>query len=322
VLSYVDLTCGEWGPTVDDERALLLDELLEFVEPERRRGRPLAICRELKSSLAQPLHPRAGADDVALKVRCLGSFAILGADGWIAGPSLRKGRELLQYLAVYPRSVVSRERLAEAFWPELDPGMIAHRVHLAASAARAVLRQVLAGRDAIRCIDGGYAWQPELVLTSDLEEFLAFSATPTVEAAHRGISLYGGEFLAGEHADWLLPLRVLCASEHVCMLERIARDSFERRDYAQGLHYGMLIVDADRGHERAVRFVMRCFAALGRPEAARAQYQALERYLARHLGVAPMQETTQLLGAILANESYDGASESYAGKIESYGGLR
>ena len=216
-----------------------------------------------------------------LEFRFLGQFSIRGPGGWQAGPSLKKGGELLQYLGIYPRRIATKDELAAAFWPELDPEAVAHRLHLAASGARGYLRRVLGGSDAI-------------VAVTDVETFLALCKSDKPESLETAIALYGGEFLAGETADWLQPMRVRCAAAYACALEALAQRAEAARDYAGALSAGFKLQDAERGHEGATRLIMRCFAALGLRDRAERQYESLCDYLRQRLGVEPMRETTAL----------------------------
>lgn len=238
--------------------------------------------------------------NATLKIRCLGPFSIQGSHGWEFLPSLKKGRELIGFLAIRTNAIATRVTLSEAFWPQADTQRAAHRLHLAASGARAVLRSALNGFNPLRCIAGGYAWHPDLVVESDVERFLACARLGTVEAAHKGIELYIGDFLAGEHGDWVDGIRVRCSCLYIGMLELVATHAFAQHEYVPALAYGLEISDYDRAHEGASRLVMRCFAALGQRNRAFAEYNALKGYLARNLNVVPTEETTELLRSIMA----------------------
>lgn len=229
-----------------------------------------------------------------LEFRFLGQFSIRGLGGWQSGPSLKKGGELLQYLGIYPRRIATKDELAAAFWPELDPETVAHRLHLAASGARGYLRRILGGSDAIVAVTGGYAWSINASVRSDAETFLALCKCDEPESLETAIALYGGEFLAGETADWLQPMRVRCAAAYACALEALAQRAEAARDYAGALSAGFKLQDAERGHEGATRLIMRCFAALGLRDRAELQYESLCDYLRQRLGVEPTLETTAL----------------------------
>lgn len=239
-------------------------------------------------------------DAPSLEFRYLGQFAIRSGTEWQPGPSPKKGRDLIQFLGAYPRRVGTRDELASAFWPNLDADSIAHRVHLAVSGARTYLRAMLGGHDAIQRVAGGYAWDPGVAVSSDVDDFLALCRSGSLDELRAAIALYRGEFLAGELADWLQPLRIRCATAYESALERLAEDARRNGDDASVVSYGLELIGAEPGHEGATRLVMRAFAAQGQRGRAQERYEALEAYLRKHLGLAPTEETASLSRALLA----------------------
>jgi DNA-binding SARP family transcriptional activator len=228
-----------------------------------------------------------------LHFRMLGSFAVGCGDTWHPGPPPKKGREFIQYLAAYPRRVATVEELAEAFWPDCTDD-VRHRIHLASSGARSFLRRLLNGVDALRYTSGGYVWDPGVEIESDAEQFLERSRSGTVADYRAAVELYRGEFLAGETADWLQPMRVRLATERASGLAALAERAYGDGDYARALSFGLELVGAERGHESGTRLVMRSFAGLGHRARALEQYARLKQYLERQIGVEPAAETAQL----------------------------
>lgn len=274
----------------------LLDELMSLVEVPPDSKEPvssiLATVRDLTTNREQRSLART------LSVRCFGKFAINNGALWTSGPSLKKGQEFIQYLVAHSKTSVRQETLADAFWPEVDIDMAAHRIHLAASGARSALRQVLGGFDAIQHVGGSYRLHPTILVDSDVSQFEACHNSNDIDRMRSGVSIYAGAFLVGNEADWLQPLRARYASMHVTMLERLADHSMRERDYLQSLAYAHDLIGVDRGHEGACRLMMRSYAALGRRTEAIAEYEILRSYLHKHLGVEPTRDTTTLLAAI------------------------
>jgi DNA-binding SARP family transcriptional activator len=187
-----------------------------------------------------------------------------------------------------------------------------HRLHIAASGARAYLRRALGGLDAIACVPGGYTWSPEITLVTDVDAFFEAAAGGR-EHLERARSLYLGDLLSGEEGDWIEPLRVRCAAVHTAVLECLAETAIAQGEFAGALSLGLELVAFDRGHEGASRLVMRCFAALGRRGRALAEFEALRAHLRKHLGLEPTAETRQLIAAILGHAG-DGAAIAHDAK--------
>jgi DNA-binding SARP family transcriptional activator len=236
-----------------------------------------------------------------LRVRCLGAFSFRAEGAWSCGPAFKRGREFLQYFVSYPRAAASREVLVNVFWPTLDAETAAHRLHLAAAGARAALRAVSPEVDGIRSSGGAYAWDPAIVIESDAVSLLAAGRGNSLEEMERAASLYAGDYLAGDEAEWMYPLRVRCANAYAVILERLAMAAITRKDFAAGLEYALRLLEADRAHEAGTRLAMRTFAAMGRRGAALAVYDALSSYLHHHLALQPSAQTNELRARIVAD---------------------
>ena len=229
-----------------------------------------------------------------LRFRCFGQFELLGANGWKLGPSHKGGREFLEYLACHPHSITSRETLIDAFWPDVDFEVAAHRLHQAASGARTALQAAVPELDPIQYTGGCYGWHPAITIETDAMQLDEYYKEGSVEAFEHAVDLYTGELLAGESAEWVLRRRLHFAYEFVGMLERLALDAFERKRYDVAAEYALRLSNVDPAHEDAARLAMRCFANLGRRSLALAEYETLRQYLRKYLSVLPTQQTEDL----------------------------
>lgn len=236
------------------------------------------------------------ATDV-LEFRLLGRFGIRSAGAWHAGPPPKKGGWLLQYLAAYPRRMATRDQLAAAFWPSCSSEDVSHRIHLAASGARSYLRSLFGPSQALEFAGSGYCWAAHVRIVSDADWLLDCTREDTFESHRRAIGLYGGEFLSGETADWLQPMRVRLATARDRALESLAVYFIERNEWIKALDHALELIESECGHEAATRLVMRCFMELGQPARALQQYRLLTSYLADQIGVAPSLETKKLAAA-------------------------
>lgn len=257
-----------------------------------------AAVDELRRALTRHATPAT-----TLTVQCLGEFRIAGVHGWVDSPAAKRGRDLLQYLVLRPRQPVARVRLCDAFWPDADGDSVTHRLHIAVSGARAFLRDILDGVDAIRCTNDGYAWHPAVNISSDVVPFVEHYEAGSPAAYKRAVALYHGDLFEGETADWLQPARVKYAAMYASMVEHLALLAFDAGAFAVALHHGLQLLDIDRAHEGASRLVMRSFQALGRRGPAIAEFESLRAYLRKHLGIDPMPETRRVVEAIISGET-------------------
>jgi DNA-binding SARP family transcriptional activator len=263
-------------------------ELLETLSRLAEEGRVDAI-RELLAG---------GRDTPILHVRMLGSLRFsAGKDDWRPGPPPKRGRDVLAYLAANADREIASSMLADALWNDGDAD-IAHRLHVAVSGARAFLRELLPGVDAIASTREGYRFHGDLRVRTDVARFLALYREGTLDAAREAVALGRGDFLPSETAEWAHPLRVRCASAYVGMRERLADAALADGDFDEALDHGLELLAAERAHEGGSRIVMRAFAAQGRRGRALAEYESLRAYLREHLGLEPTAETTALVRAI------------------------
>jgi DNA-binding SARP family transcriptional activator len=234
-----------------------------------------------------------------LRVTCFGNFRVAGPAGWERGPEPKRAREVMQYMVLHPRSVAPRERLTEFMWPGDASDVVLHRLHAAISGARAFLRGLLDGFNAIRCDAEGYSWDPAIRIECDVVTFGDLYREGSAPAMRRAVELYAGELLEGQDADWVRPARVRYASMYASMVERLATDALADGDFETALQFALELLEVDRAHEGATRLVLRCFDALGRRGRAMDEYESLRAYLHKHLGAEPMPETTALIESIM-----------------------
>jgi DNA-binding SARP family transcriptional activator len=244
-----------------------------------------------------------GDGAITLEFRLLGRFGVRASDVWHAGPPSKKGGWLLQYLATYPRRIATRDELAAAFWPACASEDVTHRIHLAASGARSYLRGLFGDVDALEFAGNGYCWASGVHVVSDADWLMEHARRDTFESHRCAIDLYGGEFLAGETADWLQPMRIKVATAHDRALESLAVHLIERDQWVAALDYALELIDSERGHEAGTRLVMRCFTQLGQPARALQQYRLLSTYLVEQIGVGPSPETLQLAAELFPRAS-------------------
>lgn len=234
----------------------------------------------------------------------LGGWRMVVEGGPADGPSYRKGRALLAYLAL-ESGWHTREKLGEMFTAR-SAGYLRQLV----SNLRASLEQdghgsaVIAERNLLRL-------NPQYRLQLDAETFLAAANERVVpqdadyEAAiarmEQGAALYQGEFLSGmslpdcpEFEEWLEVRRQHMLQQALALLDRLRHHSETAGQLDRALAHARRILELDAWNEAAHRHVMRLLAMSGRIPAALAHYETCRWTLERELGLAPEAETQQL----------------------------
>ncbi|MGC9394775.1 MAG: AAA family ATPase [Anaerolineae bacterium] len=232
----------------------------------------------------------------------------------------RKVMALLAYLAVTGRCH-QREALATLLWPEYDP-----------SSARADLRRTLSvlnrelGGDGVLADRETAQLNPELELSLDVTAFQqtlaacethAHPATEVCPACvplmEQAVALYRDDFLAGFTLDdsaafdeWQFfqteGLRDALAGALTRLVEWYSGRG--ESGLEQAIAYARRWLSLDPLHEPAHRHLIMLYAQSGQRSAALRQYRQCVRLLEEELGVAPIEESTQLYEHIRAERGH------------------
>lgn len=228
----------------------------------------------------------------------LGTCSLRVAETLVESPATQKARAILAYLAMHRGVDVSRERLLELFWPDVDPERGRDNLRTALWSIRRCLRAAGLEADAFVTANKSIVrWSAETRVDALDFERLAHGSDTDVTAA---LALYRGDFLEGDYDDWAVAERERLASIFEGALSRalkaspdaqtaqllLARNPYDEAAYAT-------LVDAELAAGRrmaALAYVDRCRAALreigAAPSAAfESRYAAIAR-----LPVAPAAE--------------------------------
>jgi predicted ATPase/DNA-binding SARP family transcriptional activator len=218
----------------------------------------------------------------------------------------RKTAALCAWLVLNPGKSFSRDLLADRFWPDFDPDAARNSLRVALNALRKIVEAndspvaLKADRAAVALTGRDIPSDVAAFEQAVQEDRNAPSTEQSIAALERAVALYDGPFLAEWYEDWVEPERTRFTDLHIAALLRLA-DLLARRGQPEiALEYAERAVAADTEREDSHRRVMRLLLELGRPDAARRQYQRLERILQDTLGTAPSSLTRDLLESPLS----------------------
>ena len=261
---------------------------------------PQAAAAAAEPEPAEPLAP----GDRPVQLALLGLLRITAAGQEVSG-GMRKARELLAFLAVHPDGA-SGEAIAEALWPESDPGRAAGQRNLALRKAREMLRTATGLPTPMWILNtsGRYRLDPALVGT-DLEAFgqtletaRNTSGDARLAACRRAVDLYRGELAEGTGYEWAEPYAETARRRALDAWTTIA-EILQPSDPGQALSALETALAHDPYNEYLYVRIMRLQAAAGRPEAVRRTLALLESKLTE-LGITPSSQTRQATAALLA----------------------
>ncbi|MFD3675930.1 BTAD domain-containing putative transcriptional regulator [Streptomyces sp. NPDC058613] len=258
-----------------------------------------------------------------VRVRFLGDFELTvnGArvERWRAG----KARGLFQYLVVHRGQMLTRDRLYESLWPGTD-STAGSSLKVAAHALRRVLdaHPDHPGDSGIRLVyrDFGYVLHVN-GLWSDLDRFQELVHTGLRASVARdaplartrlraALDLYGGEFLRGESADWVVEQREYLRALALRALGVLRTDAEAREDSVELIELCMRTLEIDRHHEETYRALMSAHGRRGELACVRRWYELCARRMRDELAVAPGHETQLLLRTLIPAAGRPAAPEA------------
>ena len=257
--------------------------------------------------------------EAMLSVGLLGVFRIASVDNrsWSElGPA---GRGLASFLFTYPGRPHRRERLADLFWPELEP----ERARRAFNSAIWRFRKLLATEPENADGEGVQTVGLETVLapapwldidvsalheaaTLVLKQPVALQQAETLNSVTAVLERYEGPFLDGDDGDWILQERerlhslfLRTATLVVCRLGLAER-------YDDAIRLARLALRFDPYREELVRTLITLLALDERRCEAVQYYNSWSKSLKAELDIGPLPATRKVLYDIRALDGADG----------------
>ncbi|MGA7096158.1 MAG: tetratricopeptide repeat protein [Acidimicrobiia bacterium] len=253
-----------------------------------------------------------GTSGPSLDIRLLGSPEVeIGGEDLVV--DTRKAVATLAYLAVEGRA--TRDILASLFWAESSTDKARASLRRTLSALRSGLGpdHVIADRDSVRLdhVDSCdvLSFQADLEATAHHDHPRGDVCAECIPILSQATDRYRADFLQGfsirgapDFEDWARNTAEILRMQAGGAFHRLATALAASGDYRDAISAVTRWVDLDSLHEPAYRQLMLLNAWSGdRPGAIEAYNECLAN-LDRELGVAPLEETTELYEAILDDD--------------------
>lgn len=228
-------------------------------------------------------------------------------DAW----TTKRARDIFCYIATSPYRRVEKDVLIDVFWRDEDLETIEKNFHPTISHIRKALNSRQTFKQKFLVFrDGAYSLNPELIYSIDTEEFE--TAVAEAEKAKReknaeifrenletARALYRGEFMAGVYEDWAEERRHYYVEQFSRVLSGLAKLAFSEKKWSNALKFANEILQIDPFREDAHRLIMKVFAAQGKRAKVKEQFETLQDYLKKELGVTPAPETRRVFQELL-----------------------
>lgn len=243
----------------------------------------------------------------SLQLRFLGGFAAsLGGDQPLVFP-YDKVRALLAYLVM--ESVEhSREHLAGLLWPDYPDEKARGNLRRCLFDLRQLLDRASDADEAstsafLRVGKKTVGFNPAAAFQLDVSDFLADKerSPDPLSALEKRSASYRGPFLAGlsladapEFDAWLVSRREKLHRDALAVLEQLIREHESRNDPERALAFAQQAIELDFWREPLQRTYLRLLSRQSQA-AALAHFDVFRRALNEEIGIAPENETLQLL---------------------------
>ncbi len=238
-----------------------------------------------------------------LEVRALGSPSVILQGVEISCTEWPAPRVIEFFFYIVDSAPVSREKLAELFWPDRSPARAGANLNHVLYRLRRTFGQevvVLAGDEVRLSSDLSLKYDvADLVSLSQKALGIGSVGLRRLGALAAALELYRGDFLEGTYAEWALARRSSMSNLYVQLLVayadelmKLTRYSEAREALAKALTVEPLQDDL---HER----MLLSLAGMGRRHEVVAHYQRYRETLRTELGLDPPPETRALYSRLL-----------------------
>lgn len=233
----------------------------------------------------------------------LGSFscreAVAGErKNTIAG---RKNLSLVQYLIVNHMRSISTEELIGQFWANKSdsPGNALKNMIYK---SRNLLKAMFPNRgELILTLQGCYAWNPEVHLELDSEQFeqacleaRKHSGEEYLEYLMKAVALYKGEFLSGNDSSWAVSLRRYYQTLYLDVCKMALPLLQEQSRWTEMISICEQAVSMDYGTDVFIVYQMQALIAMGHPERACQIYNSFRELLWKEFEIDPSEQVEQI----------------------------
>ena len=233
----------------------------------------------------------------------------------------RQGRLALAYLVLHRDRPVTREELMEHIWDAPDP----QRVSASLTQTLSRLRSAL-GRDTLTRLPSGAVWlRGEPVVDLEVAEAAlgegreARARAAWDRALHASDAVFAaitGDFLAGDEADWLEPVRRRVAEIRVEALELAATAALRTGSPIEAEAAARRAVAVAGTRESSWALLIEAQAANGDVAQASATFDRFRRLLREEFGLTPSSALIELHDRLLEGEGATAAPAGLPTRLE------
>ena len=236
-------------------------------------------------------------------------FALLGTFSWGDGENCkwkqntasgRKAMSFLQYLIVNHSRNISAEELIDRFWSRRSTDPV-NALRSMLFKIRKYLKEMFPEQEnMIVTLHGCYAWNPAIRIELDSEQFeqACIKAKRQPEAGAENLSgvlsLYKGDFLAGNDSDWAIPMRQYYQTLYLDACREVLPLLQKQERWMEMVSICEQAQNVDFAAEDFIAFRMQALVSLGQSARAVELYKQFREQLWEEFQITPSEQVEQM----------------------------
>ncbi len=219
----------------------------------------------------------------------------------LLGKMGKKALSFLQYLIVNHRRHISSEELIEQFWADKGSNPY-NALRNMLFKVRNLLKAMFPDQEAmLLTLSDCYAWNPEISLELDAEQMETFCLKAKRAAGEeqcrllgQAVSLYKGDFLSGNDADWARNQRQYYQTLYLDACKTVLPLYYKKEQWMEAVNVCSQAYTVDFSIEDFTAYQMQALIALGQPEQAVEKYEAFRDKMLQEYDMPPTERIEQL----------------------------
>lgn len=235
-----------------------------------------------------------------LKVYCFGNFEVYGkGESKPVQWKTTKAMELFAYFIKNANQTISKEKILEDLWPDMNPEQTTKWLHTYVYQIRSAMKK-FGMKDNLVYKNKAYSLKATGI-NSDADRFETFihhSMTEendhSIECLAKAILLYRGEYLEGWYNKWIMEEKNRLEHIYLTALERLSGLYMEEEEYSYAVNCLLLILKTNPLSENAHEMLINIYEKTGNRMAIINQYEEYCRIIKNELGIEPKEEIKDL----------------------------
>lgn len=268
-------------------RVFAFDYILKPVMPAAIERITTRLLKE--SGRAGTVTPLAPVPVRKAAILCFGGFEVRSPEGELVRWPTRKTEELFAYLLCWPDQDISKWKLMDLLWPDMNEERAIHNLHNTVYRLKKLIKEQDIGMDVVKTGDG-YLLKTQNT-SYDLLEFLLSMPGPgsikqaEAERLEALFALYRGPLLGHKDYMWKVQLEESCGKQYRAMGCQLAERYMEQGDWSKAEQRLLTGLSHYPLEEELHLLLLETYAAAGKRERLARHFNLFEMQYRKEMGM-------------------------------------